>query len=199
MVITVHKWLYLELKIVRLKIIYKLKTKPMLNKKLIQRLRDGKIAVKNDGTIEDLNEILKEAFPNTETIGIWDFYYAVEKEHYWGCDSTTTLPIYSVKDFFTDAEQEKTFPRVMLVNDVNDIDTSIPRVVFMIKNGKYLAWNGADTLEKSENVTDNFPWSYAWEVEDANKQTFPITITETQYNELTEEQKQLINQITQTK
>jgi hypothetical protein len=166
-----------------------------MNKKLIQQLRNGKIAVKNDGTIDELNEILKEAFPSddSQSIGIWDFYYGVEKEHYWGCDSSTNLPSYSVKDFFTDAEQEKTFPRVMLVNDVNNIMTSIPRVVFMIKNGKYLGWLGANTIEEAEKVTEIFSWHYAWEVEE---HTFPITITEKQYNELNEEQKELINQIT---
>jgi hypothetical protein len=170
----------------------------MLNTKLIKQLRDGEIAVKNDETIEELNEILEEAFPSddSQSIGIWDYYYRVEKEHYWGCDSSTTLPTYSVKDFFIEAEQEKTFPRVMLVSSVNKKKTAVKRVVFMVKNGEYLAWCIAETLEEAEKETGVNSWSYAWELKE---QTFPITITEKQYNELTDEQKELINQITQTK
>jgi hypothetical protein len=169
-----------------------------MNKKLIKQLSDGKIAVKNDGTIDELNEILKEAFPSddSQSIGIWDYYYGVEKEHYWGCDSSTTLPTYSVKDFFTDGEQEKTFPRVMLVSNENNKNFALKRVVIMVKNGKYVAWFKAKSLEEAEYETSATAWDYAWEVEE---QTFPITITETQYNSLTEEQKELINQLTKTK
>ena len=169
----------------------------MLNKKLIQRLRNGKIAVENDGTIEDLQQVLAEAFPTDDSrpTGTWDSYFRLEK-NCWVGNSTTNLPSYSVKDFFKDAKQEKTFPRVMLVSDTNSKKKAVKRVIFMIKNGKYLGWLSANTIEESERVTETFSWPYAWEVKE---QTFPITITEKQYNSLTNEQKELINQITQTK
>ena len=169
-----------------------------MNKKLIQQLSDGEIAVKNDGTIEWLQRVIKEAFPNDDipSMFVWDYYFKSDNEdEFWG-DSSTTLPVYSVKDFFIEGEQEKTFPRVMLVSNYDTIKSAIKRVVFMKKNGQYLAWCLSTTLEEADKEIDINSWHYAWEVEE---QTFPITITEEIYNELTNEQKELINQITQTK
>jgi hypothetical protein len=166
----------------------------MLNKKLIQQLRNGEIAVENDGTIEQLQQVIKEAFPKDKasTSGISTFYFkCVSDDISWDSEPNTELPFFSVNDFFI---EEKTFPRVMLVSDVDDIETASKRVIFMVKNGKYLGWEGAKTIEESERVIEVFSWDYAWEVEE---QTFPITITEKQYNELTDEQKELINQINQ--
>lgn len=37
-----------------------------MNKKLINKLRKGTVAVKNDGTLEELREVLKYAFPKDE-------------------------------------------------------------------------------------------------------------------------------------
>jgi hypothetical protein len=70
--------------------------------------------------------------------------------------------------------QEKTYPRVMLVNDENNVKTASQRVVFMEKNGKYLAWHGAETLEEAEKVICTFHWRFAWELEE--KTRFPFTL-----------------------
>jgi len=71
--------------------------------------------------------------------------------------------------------QEKTYPRVMLVSNVNKIKTAKKRVVFMEKNGKYLAWNGVETLEEAENEMNVGYWDFAWELEE--KTRFPFTLT----------------------
>lgn len=47
--------------------------------------------------------------------------------------------------------EEKTYPRVMLVNDDN-IHWDNPRVVFMEKCGGFLAWANAKTLEEAKNA-----------------------------------------------
>jgi hypothetical protein len=71
--------------------------------------------------------------------------------------------------------QEKTYPRVMLVNRENKIETAETRVVFMEKNGKYLAWHGVGTLEEAEKVMCVIHWNFAWELEE--KTRFPFTLT----------------------
>ena len=59
--------------------------------------------------------------------------------------------------------EEKTYPRVMLVSD--DKMTWGKRVVFMEKNGGFLAWEAAETLEEAENATVSSFWKYAKEFE----------------------------------
>jgi hypothetical protein len=79
-----------------------------MNKKLIKQLRDGKIAVKNDGTNEQLQRVLKDAFPNDDirSMFVWDYYFKSDNEvEFWG-DSSTNLPTYSVKDFFTEEQKQ---------------------------------------------------------------------------------------------
>jgi hypothetical protein len=71
--------------------------------------------------------------------------------------------------------QEKTYPRVMLVSNKNDITTALPRVVFAAKNDKYIAWGSAETFEGAEKEICTFSWSFAWELEE--KTRFPFTLT----------------------
>jgi hypothetical protein len=71
--------------------------------------------------------------------------------------------------------QEKTYPRVMLVSNVNNIEAASQRVVFMEKNGYFLAWENAKTLEEAENELNIFNWDFAWELEE--KTRFPFTLT----------------------
>lgn len=62
-----------------------------------------------------------------------------------------------------DLPEEKTFPRVMLVN--NGGNEWYKRVVFMKKCDRYLAWNKAETIEESESICGQTAWRYAKEVE----------------------------------
>ena len=66
----------------------------------IKDLAEGRCAVKNDGTVEELNKVLKAAFPvkNQSAIGTSDIYFKINGG-FWigGCD--TKLPVQSVKDF----------------------------------------------------------------------------------------------------
>ena len=60
-------------------------------------------------------------------------------------------------------KEEKTFPRVMLVN--NGGNEWRKRVVFMKKCDRYLAWNKAETIEESESICGQTAWRYAKEIE----------------------------------
>ena len=64
---------------------------------------------------------------------------------------------------------EKTYPRVMLVS-FDGIHWGNQRVVFMEKNGGFLAWAFAETLEEAEKQTNIIFWKYAKEIE-------PIQVT----------------------
>ena len=58
----------------------------------------------------------------------------------------------------------KTYPKVMEVSNSENFSNPKTRVVFMEKNGKYLAWSNASTLEEAEKTFTVAYWDYAREV-----------------------------------
>ena len=64
--------------------------------------------------------------------------------------------------------EKRAYPRVMLVS--YDKMTWCKRVVFMEKNGGFLAWGVAETLEEAEKIVITTFWNYAKEIE-------PIQVT----------------------
>ena len=83
-----------------------------LKQDLIEKLRNGEIAVKNDGTIEQLEAVLREAFPNDDCNdviehdwGEFDYFYKLTNESdSWYGNDITNLDSVSVKDFFKSEE-----------------------------------------------------------------------------------------------
>lgn len=76
----------------------------------IQDLAEGKCAVKNDGTLEELKKVIMRAFPEDRDVpkGTFQFYYASQKARSgWNCSSSTDMPYQSVKDFL---EEEFVLP-----------------------------------------------------------------------------------------
>lgn len=59
----------------------------------------------------------------------------------------------------------KTYPRIMEVSDSENFYNPRIRVVLMEKNGKYLAWRDASTLEEAEKTLNIIHWDYAREVD----------------------------------
>jgi len=78
-----------------------------MEKYTIKQLRNGKVAAKNDGTLEQLRELLTLMFPKNEccfpvesVMGSHKFYHlSVHTKDSWGCSDQTDLPTQSVKDF----------------------------------------------------------------------------------------------------
>lgn len=71
----------------------------------IQDLKDGIVAVVNDGTVEELTRVL-----NCRTQGIDKFYFAAYKgiiNLNWNSACATTLPTQSVKDFLAQLPKKK--------------------------------------------------------------------------------------------
>ena len=153
-----------------------------MNEKLIKQLREGTIALKNDRTLDELNKVLKYAFPNDASVssGFTKYYFASEDKHCWSLYDTTDLPSHSVKEFL---KPESEYPKVMKVSESpiktkEHFKNANKRVVFMEKCGKFIAWLNADTIEKSENITSTVSWSYAvdldWQPEEETK---PLKLT----------------------
>ena len=153
-----------------------------MNEKLIKQLREGTIAIKNDGTIDELNKVLRYAFPNDASVsrGFTKYYFVSENKNYWSLYETTDLPSHSVKEFL---KPESEYPKVMKVSDFpiktkEEFKEALTRVVFMKKVNKFIAWNTAKTIEDSELQTGCATWNYAvdlnWQPEEETK---PLKLT----------------------
>lgn len=87
------------------------------NQELITKARKGEIAIKHDGTVEELREILEAVFPNdwtTSNICAATARYFVAKPYdktLWIAESDTDLPAHSVKDFFMTDTKDTPQPR----------------------------------------------------------------------------------------
>ena len=170
-----------------------------MNEKLIKQLREGTIAVENDGTLDDLIKILQYAFPNDKCkiFGDCKYYSKLDyTEGIWAGKNIIDLPTYSVKEFLTQEAEimntivninpdtsENEYPKVMKVSNKpietsEDFKNANTRVVFMEKCGKFIAWLHVNTIEKSENVTSTAVWNYAvdldWQPEEEKK---PLKLT----------------------
>jgi hypothetical protein len=77
----------------------------------IQDLKDGKVAVENDGTVEDLNKVLISAFPDDVGSNGLNLIYERVKEGECGGRADSSLPTQSVKDFLAQlSKEDKTWP-----------------------------------------------------------------------------------------
>ena len=153
-----------------------------MNERLIKQLREGIIALKNDGTLDELKNVLGYAFPEdiTNLEGTRKYYYKRTYYNEWGCSDIINAPTHSVKEFL---KPENEYPKVMKVsffpiNTKKEFEKANTRVVFMEKCGKFISWSDVDTIEKSENVTSTVVWNYAvdldWQPEEEKK---PLKLT----------------------
>lgn len=91
-----------------------------INTQLKELLQQGKIAVKNDGTLEELRFVLKECFPdcNEESNGYCRYYGRDNSnENEWDCWDYTKLFPHSVKDFI---EEEFVLPEKWCIKDTHE-------------------------------------------------------------------------------
>lgn len=132
----------------------------------IEDLRKGKCAVKNDGTAEELKEVLELTFlGSTVTVGLYKFYYACGDD--WRCNDSTNLPTQSVKDFLS-----KKLKRGDLVW-VSDYDPEerIVKLIFLteIKGSiePFVCVRATDTDNfRSGEPFNTMPYKYATKVEE---------------------------------
>lgn len=136
----------------------------------IEDLKDGKCAVRNDGTLEELQQVLDKAFPGHKMFGNCKFY---KKDPYdcVGCKHTD-LPIQSVKDFLID-ENYVVFTGEYEPGMTSKWNKNIIGEIFKIERKK---WNGYQvfvpdhlnnyfTFELVTNYFGNFRFATKKEVE----------------------------------
>lgn len=80
-------------------------------KTLIQQLQDGEIAVKNDGSLEELKRVLKVAFPEDTFMNpSGKYYYSASKQHKgcWRSDNNSLLPTVKTAAFIKELDNRTT-------------------------------------------------------------------------------------------
>lgn len=116
-----------------------------MNQKLytIKDLANGLVAVKNDGTLEELRKVIKLAWPNDiKTGGCYRFYYKnCAKNEYWPSDSTD-LPKQSVKDFLKQINMNVDKVNDEFIVDCTKNTTKERKLVykFLVENRNYDRW-----------------------------------------------------------
>lgn len=63
------------------------------------------------------------------------------------------------------------YPKLMEVSNERDFSNPCIRVVFTKKQGEYIAWNTAETIEDSEKSFYCYSWKYAREIQPEKKKT----------------------------
>ena len=112
-----------------------------MNAQLIARLRSGEIAVENNGTLEQLREVLKAAFPkDIEGDPEWK-YYMNNPFHCgeWVANSKTTLPIVPITDFFTSSIEDRAIELLRELVELKEWKEKHGEDEHYL-NGKALAW-----------------------------------------------------------
>lgn len=100
----------------------------------IEDLSLGKCAVINDGTLEQLHEVLKLAFPNDGSHVRGDYkFYSMDSgnSNEWYPVDTISLPIQSVKDFLN--TELKRGDLVWVSDNVTRPDSKDLKVIFLTK------------------------------------------------------------------
>jgi hypothetical protein len=140
----------------------------------IEDLREGRCSVKNDGTKEELIQVLKKAFPKDNYNLYEDEESYLEKPYFeksalycgnWINTNCNDYPTQSVKDFLIDTEEwkPKEGDRVLVRRDHVDkweeriYLCTIPRVEFSIVTVAVCSMN--EYKETSDYITVNH-WKY---------------------------------------
>lgn len=101
----------------------------------IQDLKDGKVAIKNDGTKVDLLKVIEEAFPSDyPPSGAIDYYHKSSDDFcLWTSTFTPDMPTQSVKEFLVQLDG---YPRISISK--NSAKEWKPKVGEIVEAKEYL-------------------------------------------------------------
>lgn len=121
-----------------------------MNEKLIKQLQEGEIAVHNDGTLEELREVLRYAFPKDDwpTTGTSKYYKSYES-NLWISTDKTNLPSYSVKEFL---KEEFVLPEKWCIKLTKENKQTVQN--WRIKNHYYC------DINEGHFIFENASWSF---------------------------------------
>lgn len=122
------------------------------------------------GNERDISVFEKDIFAGKRSKGfIWD--ETLEGADFWN-------EVIEQRNFQVFFDRYPKYPKVMWVGNypINGYNEPIKRVVFMEKNGKFIAWSFAETLKEAETITTTVAWSYAKDVELDNTEIVEVTL-----------------------
>lgn len=104
------------------------------------------------------------------------FYYYINSKNEIDCMLGLS---YIPNAKLVELPEEKQYPKVMMVSDdpITAENKGEQRVVFMEKNGKYLTWYKARTLERAEKETATIAWIYAVDIPEETKEKVQLLET----------------------
>ena len=102
----------------------------------------------------------------------------------------------NISHFYT-LYPKQNYPKVMMVSSapITETNPGTPRVVFMEKCGRYIAWGIVDTLEKAETVISTAAWEYAKDVEPENPKKQELLAKADELIKKAEELKEMANKL----
>ena len=102
----------------------------------------------------------------------------------------------NISHFYT-LYPKQNYPKVMMVSmyPITKTNPGKPRVVFMEKCGKYIAWYGAKTIEEAETELDVAVWSHAKDVEPENPKKQELLAKADELIKKAEELKEMANKL----
>ena len=132
-------------------------------------------------------EVFKENITNTSKKGGFNWCDTKEGGGFW----STILSADIIDHFYTKYPKPSPYPKLMMVSSypITYKNKGWKRVVFMEKNGKYLAWGSAETLEQAEHVAESSTWKYAKDIEPESEH--PLKDIKTQIEKLEQELQKL--------
>jgi len=148
-----------------------------MKKYTIEDLKEGRVAVKNDGTLDELNEVLKKAFDDSGGNGSFKYYYKSADNLACSDSIITRLPAQSVKDFL---EETFEFGEAVEASDNNrvwnsyvfiaKVDSEYP---FVVAKYKYEGRCKDDLQEGCAIDVELFPYRFCRKA----KANLNITVT----------------------
>jgi len=138
-------------------------------------------------TPENRQELKEFWEANSEDAMRYKLYYASDIRPYYGLRTNGDFTLVAKQECLTkdykiltlpEAKaliQGTPYPKVMWVWDEGE--TKKKRVVFMEKNGQYLAWHNAETIEDSEKEMETVCWDFAEDIEEEPKKLPTIELT----------------------
>ena len=148
-----------------------------MKKYTIEDLKEGRVAVKHDGTLDELREVLNKAFYDPGLIGCFKYYYKFGDDLLRADSIITHLPVQSVKDFL---EETFEFGEAVEASDNNrvwnsyvfiaKIDSEYP---FVVAKYKYEGRCKDDLQEGCAIDVELFPYRFCRKA----KANLNITVT----------------------
>lgn len=146
----------------------------------INDLKEGKCAVTNDGTVEELQKVLKLAFPEdcSTPVGTSTYYYTIDGRLWSSMSYRLSIPTQSVKDFLP-----LTFERGEEVRVRDECDgtwskrlylTTIPELLY-----PYICVEGGSEKKyKAGNSGSVTCWRYINKIEREEEKIVELTLQE---------------------